>query len=354
MDWMTENATGWDFGAGQMCIRGRDVELRSAASVKSCRKLVLALKSVIALWSQVIVEDRVETNDLKHRRNTVWMTHPRLLNGGVMVGCFTLPCNSLPVSLVLLNSSDIQVVLEEDLRLAHLEPVEICDEVLTHNSEGKELRRLKVIEISEDEARTEFIKNIMNNVHPDVPKESKVGLEQLLSKYSDVFSKNEFDLGETPLGLHRIDTGDARPVCQTLHRQPYDLVPKIDAYVDDMGKAGIIEPSSSPWTSNLVVVRKKDGSCRFCVDYRKFNSLTRRDAYPLPRIDACLEILSGSNWFSTFDLRAGYHQVPMHPDDADKTSFIPRTGTYRFKRVTIGLCNAGSTHASWIWPWDEL
>jgi len=99
-----------------------------------------------------------------------------------------------------------------------------------------------------------------------------------MNKYSDIFSKSEFDLGETPLGIHRIDTGDARPVRQTLRRQPYDLVPKIDAYVEDMCKAGNIEPSFSPWSSNLVVVKKKDGSYRYCVDYRKLNSLTRRDA----------------------------------------------------------------------------
>jgi len=79
------------------------------------------------------------------------------------------------------------------------------------------------------------------------------------------------------------------------------------------------------------------------VDYRRLNSVTRRDAYPLPWIDSCLDALSGAHLFSTFDLRASYHQVPMHEDDADKTTFIVRTGTYRFKRIPFGLCNAGST-----------
>jgi len=131
---------------------------------------------------------------------------------------------------VLLNSSDNQVVLEEDLCLAHLESVKICDEVHVHDSEGKEVRRLKVLEMSKDEAQPEFITSIVNGVHPDVPIESRGGLEQLMT------------------------------IRQTLCRQPYDLVPKIDAYVDDMCKAGIIEPSFSPWASNLVVVKKKDGS----------------------------------------------------------------------------------------------
>jgi len=244
---------------------------------------------------------------------------------------------------VVLNCSDKQITLDEDMSLAHLKLVDLCDEIMTSDNKGREVLRIKVVESTEEDTRPEFIEDLMNRVHGDVPGEVKVDLECLIDNYSDIFSRSEFDLGETPLGLHRIDTGDARPVRQTLRRQPYDLVPKIDAYVEGMCKAGIIELSSSPWASNLVVVEKKDGTYRYCVDYRKLNSLTKRDAYLLPRIDACLDTLSRSTWFSTFDLRARYHQVPMHPDDADKTSFVTRTGTYKVKRVPFGLCNAGST-----------
>jgi len=90
-------------------------------------------------------------------------------------------------------------------------------------------------------------------------------------------------------------------------------------------------------------VSKKDGSLCFFVDNRKLNSVTRRDAYPLPRIDSCLDALSGARFFRAFDLRASYHQVPMDMKDADKTTFIVKTGTYRFRRVPFRLCNAGST-----------
>jgi len=322
MDWMATNATGWDFGSGHMSIQIVKFKLQSAASFKSCRKLVATRKNIIAPWSQVVIEGRVESNDLKCRQKTTWITRPRLL---------------------LLNSSDKQVVLDEDICLAHLELVELCDEITTCDNKGVEVMRLKVVEPTEEDTRPEFIEDLMNSVHGDVPGEVKLDLERLIIMYSDIFSRSEFDLGKTPLGLHRIDTGDARPVRQTLRRQAYDLVPRIDAYVEGMCKAGIIEPSSSPWASNLVVVKKKDGTYRYCVDYRKLNSQTKRDAYPLPRIDACLDTLSGFTWFSTFDLRASYHQVPMHPDDANKTSFVTRTGTYKFKRVPFGLCNAGST-----------
>jgi len=121
------------------------------------------------------------------------------------------------------------------------------------------------------------------------------------------------------------------------------LLDKIDRHVQDMLKAGVIKPSSSPWAFNAVVVKKKDDSLRYCVDYRRLNGVTRRDAYPLPRIDSCLDALSGAHFFSAYDLRSGYHQVPMHEEDSDKTTFIVRAGTYRFRRVSFGLCNAGST-----------
>jgi len=294
IDWMATNATGWDFGSVHMSIQGTEVKLQSATSLKSCRKLVSTRKNVIAPWSQLVVEGRVKSNDLKRRRNTTSITQPRLLESGIMVGCVAVPVNASFVSLVVLNSSDKQVVLDEDICLAHLELVELCDEIMTCDNKGAEVTRIKVVEPIEEDARPEFIEDIMNGVHSDMPGEVKIDLERLINKYSDIFSRSEFDLSETPLGLHRIDSGDARPVRQTLRRQPYDLVPKIDAYVEGMCKAGIKEPSSSPWASNLVVVKKKNRTYCYCVDYRKLNSLTKRDAYPLPRIDAWLDTLSGS------------------------------------------------------------
>jgi len=152
---------------------------------------------------------------------------------------------------------------------------------------------------------------LMTGIDGSVTREQAEGLIELLKRYSDVFSKNEIDLGETLLAKHRIDTGDARPIKQTLRKQPFHLLDKINEHAKEMIRAGVVEPSISPWTSNLVVVKKKDGSLRYCVDYLKINSVTRRDAYPLPRIDACLDALSGAKLFSAFDLPSSYHQVPM-------------------------------------------
>ena len=106
---------------------------------------------------------------------------------------------------------------------------------------------------------------------------------------------------------------------------------------------GVVRASTSPWASPIVLVKKKDGGTCFCVDYRKLNDVTRKDTYPLPRIDETLHALAGARLFSTWDLASGYWQVEMEGADREKTAFATRHGLFEFQVMAFGLCNAPST-----------
>ena len=105
---------------------------------------------------------------------------------------------------------------------------------------------------------------------------------------------------------------------------------------DQMLQQGVIEPAHGPWSSLIVLVKKKDGSTRFCIDFQKLNDVTRKDAQPLPRIDDTLDALSGGCWFSTLDLASGYWQVEVHPDDREKTAFVTPFGMHQFASCLLG------------------
>ena len=105
----------------------------------------------------------------------------------------------------------------------------------------------------------------------------------------------------------------------------------------------MVEPSSSPWAIPIVLVQKKDGGVRFCVDYRKLNSLTKLDEFPLPSIDDTLDLLTGQKYFTTLDLAAGYWQVQMDPASREKTAFATYSGLYQFLKMPFGLVNAPAT-----------
>ena len=142
---------------------------------------------------------------------------------------------------------------------------------------------------------------------------------------------------------HTIDTGDSPPIKQQARRVPFALRHVVEDMVADMLEQGVVEPSRSPWSSPVVLVEKKDGSKRFCVDYRRLNSVTKMDVYPLPRIDDTLDSLAGCQYFTTLDLASGFWQVRMHPDSQEKTAFTTHTGLYEFTVMPFGLCNSPAT-----------
>jgi hypothetical protein len=171
------------------------------------------------------------------------------------------------------------------------------------------------------------------------PGEEQV-FHELLLKHVDVLASSTADLGRTNKVRHKIDIGNSPPIRQPVRRLSPHRRDEVKQLLSQMLERGVIEPSSSPWGSPVVLVRKKDGSTRFCVDYRKLNGATRKDAYPLPRIDMMLDALHGSQWFSTLDLVSGYWQVELEESAKEKTAFCTTEGLYQFKVMPFGLCNA--------------
>ena len=180
-------------------------------------------------------------------------------------------------------------------------------------------------------------------VDSDVGEDVKMHLLNILSKNKRVFMQDGGRLGRTDVVLHQIDTGDAKPVKQPARRIPVQYRAEVEGMINDMLANKVIRPSNSPWASPVVLVKKKDGSLRLCVDYRKLNQVTRKDSFPLPRIDETIESLDKSIWFSTLDLASGYWQVEVHPTDKEKTAFAIPSGLYEFETMPFGLTNAPAT-----------
>ena len=191
-----------------------------------------------------------------------------------------------------------------------------------------------------DKQQWQLVSSILGEVETKLSPEEHEQFLTLLCSYTDVFAASNSDLGRTSMLKHRINTGDAAPIRQPVRRLPPQQREEVQRLIREMLERGVVERSTSPWASPIVLVKKKDGTVRFCVDYRKVNNITHKDAYPLPRIDTTLDTLSGSMWFSTLDLLSGYWQVEVEETDKEKTAFCTTEGLFQFKVMPFGLCNA--------------
>jgi len=175
----------------------------------------------------------------------------------------------------------------------------------------------------------------------DLPPEAK----KLLSEFADVFPE------DLPTSLpprrevdHRIELmpGATPPSRPTYRMSPVEL-DELKKQLQDLTEHGFIQPSKSPFGAPVLFVKKKDGSMRMCIDYRALNKITIKNKYPLPRVDELLDRLHGAKYFTKIDLRSGYHQVRIYPEDVPKTAFRTRYGHFEFLVLPFGLTNAPAT-----------
>ena len=170
-------------------------------------------------------------------------------------------------------------------------------------------------------------------------------ITHLLNKHTDIFSTGETDIGHCTFVKHMINLTDDTPFKQRHRRIPPAMIDEVRSHIEQLAASGIIRPSHSPWASNVVLVRKKDGSIRMCVDYRQLNNRTIRDSYALPRIEEILDTLSGSKYFTVLDMKSGYHQVEVLEQHKCRTAFtVGPLGFWEFNRLPFGLNNAPATY----------
>ena len=246
----------------------------------------------------------------------------------------------------------IPIRLKKGAILGSLEPAELVLEseergTMTttedHEDHVAEDSPANVAAIVMDKARISKLTELLPLQVDHLAGEEKKKLLQSLEDNSDVFALDSSELGNTTEVTHSIDTGSSKPVRQGPRRTPFALREKVNQMVDDMLKQGVIQESKSPWASPIVLVKKKDGDLRFCIDYRKLNHITKKDVFPLPRIDDTLDLLAGTKYFTTLDLASGYWQVEMEPGAREKTAFVTWSGLYEFRKMPFGLVNAPAT-----------
>ena len=168
--------------------------------------------------------------------------------------------------------------------------------------------------------------------------------KEMLKRNAKVFSKDDMDMGRTNLVKHHIKLTDPVPFKEAYRRIPPQMYDEVKTHLQEMLDLGAIRPSNSPWDSAIVLVRKKDGRLRFCIDLRKLNNRMVKDAYSLPRIESILDSLGGAQIFSTLDLKAGYWQVEMAEECKAYTAFTcGPLGFYECDTMPFGATNAPAT-----------
>ena len=246
--------------------------------------------------------------------------------------------NQRNINLILTNLSSKPVELPKFTVVATLSTV--CDP--QEYTRAESAPNLKSISDTPQNTPTNTVKDSQVKTNTNLTEIQKLKVNDLLEKYNNLFEiKSKRKLASNI--YHEIDTGNEKPINNPPNRIAFKEREYIQQQIEEMEKSNIIQPSSSPWSSRIVLVKKKDGKLRFCIDYRGLNAITKKDVYPLPRIDDSLAMLSKGIFFTTLDLWSGYWQIPLESKSKEKTAFSTDSGLYEFNVMPFGLCNAPAT-----------
>ena len=256
-------------------------------------------------------------------------------------GCVVLP------SVCALTGSTCRVAVANPSRSA----VELCANLPIASVHAMRLNSPSTVAASHSTPRLlleEKLRKVMHELKlEEIPQSAphKVALVSLVTTFIGVFADSDPDVGTTDLVIYEIDPDKCRPLRQPACRIPYgEMRSAVENEIDKLVNSQIARHSTSPLTSPIVMVRKKYGGWRMCVDYRRINALTKFNCFPLPRLDEDLDAFYGAVVFSSLDLAMAYHQVPVAPSGVEKTAFVTHVGLFEMIKMLFCLCNALSTY----------
>ena len=379
MDFFRKYECDFSVRTGTFTLGGVSLPMKKESQSNVCARVRMGENTILPARSEMVIRGKAEKT-IRQVKVAYGLLEPsgrasRLCQHGISVGAALTAVGGDYVPVPVVNTSDREFLLRKGTTIAILKPATHvqgwqetsngCEVLRTplmsgHKSgeskateDGSSSERVRKTGLAREACRErrqmcpndlpDHLKPLVENLAEDITVKQKEIISAAIYEYRDVFSEGPEDMGCTSLVTHTIDTGENRPIRIPPRRLPIAKQAIEREEVDKMLKRDVIEPSASPWASPIVLVTKKDGSTRFCIDYRKLNDVTRKDAYPLPRIDDTLDALSGSLYFSTLDLYSGYWQVEMDPRDKEKTAFTTRQGLFQWKVMPFGLCNAPAT-----------
>ena len=334
LDWIRANKVTIDFEHGVVFLPSRTI----VAHYKQGRAGLVPLLEARVIQKTQLQPNEVQCIDVEAAslRDGCWLLQDCQLTQRVMIPNILMHRDKQCIWVM--NNSSNHVTLPVGHLIGVLQPVDMLEEQLCSR---REVRRIGS-SVGSNEVPVHLEHLCQASSEGLKPDEIDV-LRELLIEHNEAFSKGDDDLGHFSAIQHNIDTGDAIPIKQRMRRTPLGYAEEEKEHLDKLLDAKVIEPSESEWASPSVLVRKKDGSVRWCIDMRKLNNVTVKDRFPLPLIEECVDALGGCKYFSTLDMASGYYQLKVSEEDRPKTAFVTKYGLFQFQRMPFGLCNAPAT-----------
>ena len=320
------------------CHRGSNVSQTVILAKQSVERVEKHLQCSKGVYGTVYAADNV----------TLKPGHILVLCGSVRITVpitKTISMVSAPSDAHTLTITPCVVNIDSGTRSSYVEIVNLNETEIVINK-GQKIAELHqvAVEVNNDssEGNDDFWQAIdLGYLEENVNRAELESVKHMVYKWRHIFSKDSMDLGKTSVLKHRIDLHDNIPVKERARRIPPNMIEELRNHIQQLHSMGVIEESVSPWSSPIVLVRKKSGELRMCVDYRKLNAKTVKDSYRIPTIEELIDTLGGAKWFATLDLSSGYHQVMIEDDDKEKTAFTAGPlGFWQYRRMPFGLCNA--------------